>query len=132
VRMGGGSNHRFCLSDMVMIKDNHLQIAGSLYEAVKKARESVEPGVKIEVEAATLEDVRTAVQGGADIIMLDNMTPAEMRKAVVWVNGRVPLEASGNVQLSRVREIAATGVNFISIGGLTHSFESLDVSLEFL
>jgi nicotinate-nucleotide pyrophosphorylase (carboxylating) len=132
VRMGGGSNHRFCLSDMVMIKDNHLQIAGSLYEAVKKARESVEPGVKIEVEAATLEDVRKAVQGGADIIMLDNMTPVEMRKAVVWVNGRVPLEASGNVQLSRVREIAATGVNFISIGGLTHSFESLDVSLEFL
>lgn len=132
VKMGGGTNHRFCLSDMVMIKDNHLQIAGSITEAVRRAREKVKPGIKIEVETTTLEEVQEAFRSGADMIMLDNMTPKEMREAVVWVNGRVPLEASGNVQLSRIKEIAATGVDFISIGSLTHSFESLDISLEFL
>lgn len=132
VEKGGGVNHRFGLSDMVMIKDNHLQIAGSITEAVRKIREKVKPGVKIEVETTKLEEVREAVQNGVDMIMLDNMTLEEMRESVLWVKGRVPLEASGNVNLSRVREIAATGVNFISVGSLTHSFESLDISLEFI
>jgi len=132
VKMGGGTNHRFCLSDMVMIKDNHLRIAGSVGEAIEKAREKVNPGIRIEVETTTLEMVQEAVRSGADMIMLDNMSSAEMREAVAWVNGRVPLEASGNVRLSRVKEIAATGVDFISVGGLTHSYESLDISLEFL
>jgi nicotinate-nucleotide pyrophosphorylase (carboxylating) len=132
VQMGGGTNHRFSLSDMVLIKDNHLQISGSITDSVKKARERVKPGIKVEVETTTLAQVQEAVLSGVDMIMLDNMTLEEMRKAVIWVNGRVPLEASGNVQLSRVKEIAATGVDFISVGGLTHSYESLDISLEFL
>jgi len=132
VKMGGGTNHRFCLSDMVMIKDNHLQIAGSVGAAIERARENVNPGIRIEVETTTLAMVREAVRSGADMIMLDNMSLAEMKEAVAWVNRRVPLEASGNVRLSRVKEIAATGVDFISVGGLTHSYESLDISLEFL
>jgi len=132
VKMGGGTNHRFCLSDMVMIKDNHLRIAGSVGEAIEKAREKVNPGIRIEVETTTLEMVQEAVRSGADMIMLDNMSLAEMKEAVAWVSRRVPLEASGNVRLSRVKEIAATGVDFISVGGLTHSYESLDISLEFL
>jgi len=132
VKMGGGENHRFCLSDMVMIKDNHLQIAGSITEAVRKARERVKPGIKIEIETTTLEEVQEAVQSGVDMIMLDNMPPAKMKEAVLWVSGRVPLEASGNIRLSRIKEIAATGVDFISVGSLTHSFDSLDISLEFL
>jgi nicotinate-nucleotide pyrophosphorylase (carboxylating) len=132
VEKGGGVNHRFCLSDMVMIKDNHLRIVGSIPEAVRKARKKVKPGVKIEVEVTKLEEVREAVLSGVDMIMLDNMTLEEIRESVLWVNGRVPLEASGNVQLSRIKEIAATGVNFISVGSLTHSFKSLDISLEFL
>jgi nicotinate-nucleotide pyrophosphorylase (carboxylating) len=132
VEKGGGRNHRFCLSDMVMIKDNHLQIAGSITEAVKKARAQVKPEIKIEVETTNLEEVQEAVLSGADMIMLDNMSLEKMREAVVWVDKRVPLEASGNVQLSLVKEIAATGVNFISVGNLTHSFKSLDISLEFL
>ncbi|MFC2164800.1 carboxylating nicotinate-nucleotide diphosphorylase [Acidobacteriota bacterium] len=132
VEKGGGVNHRFSLSDMVMIKDNHLQIVGSITEAVRKARENMRPGIKIEVETTKLEEVREAVQSGVDMIMLDNMTLEEMRESVLWVDGRVPLEASGNVKLSRIKEIAATGVKFISVGSLTHSFESLDISLEFL
>jgi len=132
VVMGGGTNHRFCLSDMVLIKDNHLQIVGSITESVRKARAKLNSEIRIEVETTTLEEVQEAVHSGSDMIMLDNMTLEKMREAVVWVDGRVPLEASGNVQLSRIKEIAATGVDFISIGSLTHSFQSLDISLEFL
>jgi nicotinate-nucleotide pyrophosphorylase (carboxylating) len=132
VKMGGGTNHRFSLSDMVLIKDNHLQISGGISDSVRKARERVKPGIKIEVEAATIDQVREAVQSGVDMIMLDNMTLDEMREAVVLVDGKVPLEASGNIQLPRVKEIAAAGVDFISVGGLTHSYSSLDISLEFL
>jgi nicotinate-nucleotide pyrophosphorylase (carboxylating) len=132
VKMGGGTNHRLSLSDMVMIKDNHLKIVGNIPEAVKRARARVGPDRKIEVETTTLEQVKDAVHAGADMIMLDNMSPEKMREVVEWVNGRVPLEASGNVRLSTLKEIAASGVNFISVGGLTHSYRSLDISMEFL
>jgi nicotinate-nucleotide pyrophosphorylase (carboxylating) len=132
VKMGGGTNHRLSLSDMVMIKDNHLKIVGNIPEAVKRARARVGPDKKIEVETTTLEQVKDAVHAGADMIMLDNMSPEKMREVVEWVNGRVPLEASGNVRLSTLKEIAASGVNFISVGGLTHSYRSLDISMEFL
>lgn len=132
VKMGGGTNHRLNLSDMVMIKDNHLKIVGNISEAVRKAREKVGPDVKIEVETTSLEEVKEAMNSGADMIMLDNMSPEKMRVVVDWVNGRVPLEASGNVKLSTLKEIASSGVDFISVGSLTHSYQSLDISMEFL
>ena len=132
VKIGGGTNHRLNLSDMVLIKDNHLKIVGNISEAVTRAREKVGPDVKIEVETTTFEEVREAVDSGADMIMLDNMSPQRMKSVVEWVNGRVPLEASGNVKLSTVKEIASSGVDFISVGSLTHSYQSLDISMEFL
>ena len=132
VTMGGGTNHRLNLSDMVLIKDNHLKIVGSIAEAVKRARDRVGRGIKIEVETTSLEEVKEAVHAGADMIMLDNMAPDKMREVVRWVKGRVPLEASGNVTLSTLKEISASGVDFISVGELTHSYRSLDISLEFL
>jgi nicotinate-nucleotide pyrophosphorylase (carboxylating) len=132
VKMGGGTNHRLNLSDMVLIKDNHLKIVGSIPQAVKRVRDKVGRDIKIEVETTTLEEVREAVHAGADMIMLDNMSPETMREVVGWVDGRVPLEASGNVTLSTLKEIAATGVDYISVGGLTHSYRSLDISMEFL
>jgi len=132
VKMGGGTNHRLNLSDMVLIKDNHLRIVGNISEAVKRAREKVGPDMKIEVETTMLEEVKDAVRSGADMILLDNMSPERMREVVEWVDGRVPLEASGNVKLSTLKEIASSGVDFISVGGLTHSYQSLDISMEFL
>jgi nicotinate-nucleotide pyrophosphorylase (carboxylating) len=99
---------------------------------VKRAREKVGPDVKIEIETTTLEEAKEAVRSGADMIMLDNMSPERMREVVEWVDGRIPLEASGNVKLSTLKEIASSGVDFISVGGLTHSFHSLDISMEFL
>jgi nicotinate-nucleotide pyrophosphorylase (carboxylating) len=132
VKMGGGTNHRLNLSDMVLIKDNHLKIVGNISEAVKRARENAGPDVKIEIETTTLEEVKEAVRSGADMIMLDNMSPERMREVVEWVDGRIPLEASGNVKLSTIKEIASSGVDFISVGGLTHSYQSLDISMEFL
>lgn len=132
VKMGGGTNHRLNLSDMVLIKDNHLKIVGSIPQAVKRARDKVGRDIKIEVETTTLEEVKEAVHAGTDMIMLDNMSPETMREVVEWVDGRVPLEASGNVTLSTLKEIAATGVDYISVGGLTHSYRSLDISMEFL
>lgn len=132
VRMGGGQNHRLSLSDMVLIKDNHLRHVGSVVEAVRRARENVREGVKIEVEVTTFEESREALAAGADIVMLDNMPMEEMKKAVAAFAGRVPIEASGNVSLERAREIAAIGVDYISVGALTHSPKALDISLEFL
>jgi nicotinate-nucleotide pyrophosphorylase (carboxylating) len=132
VKMGGGTNHRLNLSDMVLIKDNHLKIVGSISEAVKRARQKIGKDVKIEVETTTFEEVKEAVRSGADMIMLDNMSTERMREVVDWVNGKVPLEASGNVKLSTVNEIASSGVDFISVGSLTHSYQSLDISMEFL
>jgi nicotinate-nucleotide pyrophosphorylase (carboxylating) len=132
VRTAGGSNHRMSLSDMVLIKDNHLRRVGSVSEAVRKARAAVKPGTRIEVEAASLLQVREALAAGADMIMLDNMPLEQMRQAVIIAAGRVPLEASGNMTLDRVRAVAETGVDYISVGALTHSAKAIDISLEFV
>ncbi len=132
VKMGGGKNHRHNLSEMVMIKDNHLKLVGSISEAVQRAKERVEPGIKVEVEATTLDEVKEAVRSGADMVMLDNMSVQKMREVVEWVKRKVPLEVSGKVSLDRVREIAALGVDFISVGSLTHSYRSVDISIEFM
>ncbi|HDZ25912.1 hypothetical protein LCGC14_1693070 [marine sediment metagenome] len=132
VRMGGGVNHRFNLSEMVLIKDNHLKIVGSISQAVKSAKESIKPGVRIEVEATSIEEVQEALQSGADMIMLDNMPKEAMKEVVKRVKGEVPLEVSGKVSLRKVKEIASLGVDFISVGSLTHSYKSVDISIEFL
>jgi nicotinate-nucleotide pyrophosphorylase (carboxylating) len=128
VRCGGGQNHRFGLYDGILIKDNHLKVAGSIGVAVARARN----GRQVQVEAETLADVREALAAGADSILLDNMSPHELAQAVAIVEGRARLEASGGVSLETIREIAETGVDFVSIGALTHSARSLDVSLEVL
>lgn len=134
VRIGGGQNHRLNLSDAVLIKDNHLaalRATGiSLGEIVKKARRGAPPGMVVEVEVTSLEEAKEALDGGAATIMLDNMTPEQMRPIVAMVAGRVKLEASGGVNLDNVIEIAETGVDIISVGALTHSVKSLDISLE--
>ncbi|MFP4082685.1 MAG: carboxylating nicotinate-nucleotide diphosphorylase [Candidatus Aminicenantes bacterium] len=132
VRMGGGINHRLNLSEMVLIKDNHLKLVGSLSRAVKKARENLKEGIKIEVEVTNLAEVKEAVKIGVDMIMLDNMPKGKIKEVVEWVKGRVPLEVSGKVGLKRAKEIACLGVNFISVGSLTHSYKSIDMSMEFL
>jgi nicotinate-nucleotide pyrophosphorylase (carboxylating) len=132
VTMGGGVNHRLSLSDMVLIKDNHLMLAPGITPAVRAARRRAGRRMKIEVEVTNFDQAREAVEAGADMIMLDNMTPAAMKKIVAWVAGRVPLEASGNVDAVRLRKIAALGVDYVSIGRLTHSVSAVDLSLEFL
>ncbi len=129
VRLGGGQNHRMGLYDMILIKDNHIDFAGSLEEAVRRARESGR-GLPIEVEARTLEDVDAALALNVERILLDNMSIETMRQAVQRAAKRAKLEASGNVTLERVRAIAETGVDFISIGALTHSAPVFDVSLK--
>lgn len=128
VRLGGGENHRAGLYDMILIKDNHIDFAGSITEAVSRARKS-NPSLTIEVEARNLADVTEALDVGVAWIMLDNMPLEEMRQAVVLNRGRARLEASGNVDLTNVRQIAETGVDYISVGALTHSVRTLDVSL---
>jgi nicotinate-nucleotide pyrophosphorylase (carboxylating) len=130
VAAGGGTNHRFGLDDGVLVKDNHLRLAGGITAAVARARTASD--LSVEVEAETLTQVREAVDVGADIVLLDNMTVDELREAVDLVAGRAKLEASGGVTLDTVRDIAATGVDFVSVGALTHSAQSLDVSLEVL
>jgi nicotinate-nucleotide pyrophosphorylase (carboxylating) len=130
VRMGGGRNHRRDLSSMILIKDNHLAIVGSVSGALRTARNSVGRRVLIEVEVTTVALAGEAAAAGADWIMLDNMTPSAMRGAVQTVGGRAKVEASGNVRLSSVRRIAETGVDFISVGKLTHSVAAIDLSLE--
>lgn len=132
VRTGGGTNHRISLSDMVLIKDNHIRFVGSVGEAVRRARAKVRPGVKIEVEAASLLQVREALAAGADWIMLDNMPLETMSQAVALAGGRVPLEASGNMTLDRVRAVAETGIDYISVGALTHSARAIDISMDFV
>lgn len=132
VRTGGGANHRLSLSDMVLIKDNHLRYVGSVAEAVRRARACVRPGVRVEVEAASLLQVREALAAGADVIMLDNMPLETISQAVALAGGRVPLEASGNMTLDRVRAVAETGVDFISVGALTHSAKAVDISMDFV
>jgi nicotinate-nucleotide pyrophosphorylase (carboxylating) len=129
VRCGGGTNHRLGLDDGVLIKDNHLRLAGSIGSAVERAKQT---GAPVEVEADTLEQLREGLDAGADMILLDNMTPAELSEAVALTAGRAKLEASGGIRLENVRAVAETGVEFISIGALTHSARALDVSMEVL
>jgi len=128
VACGGGRNHRFGLDDAVLVKDNHLRAAGSIRTAVERVRSATD--LPVEVECETLDDVREALDAGADAILLDNMTLAELRDSVALNAGRARLEASGGVTLDTIREIAETGVDEISVGALTHSAPSLDVSLE--
>ncbi|WP_145153603.1 carboxylating nicotinate-nucleotide diphosphorylase [Paenibacillus xylanexedens] len=133
VRVGGGANHRFGLYDAVMIKDNHIKGAGGITEAVQRARTIIPHTMTIEVETENMEQVREALQAGADIIMLDNMHPERMREAVELIREQAPhvkVEASGNVSLQTIRGIAESGVDVISVGRLTYSFESLDISLD--
>ncbi len=136
VRMGGGKNHRMNLSEMMLIKDNHIRAAGGIGPALEKARAYLKrknlTGIKIEVETTSIDEVREALEHGADWIMLDNMDEGQIRMAVELVAGRVPLEISGKVRLENVRRLAETGVDYISVGALTHSFRSADISLEFL
>lgn len=131
VRLGGGTNHRIGLYDGVLIKDNHIEAAGGITAAVAAQRKHLKNRkLRIEVETKNLREVREALQCGVEMIMLDNMTNAAMRKAVAFIAGRAQTEASGNVNLRRIRAIAATGVDFISIGELTHSVRAADISLK--
>ena len=129
VRAGGGRNHRFALYDAILIKDNHLQIVGGVGPAVQAARRGASAHLKTEVEAASLQQVQAALEAGADIIMLDNMAPESMRQAVQTIGGQALVEASGGVTLENVAEVAATGVDIISVGQLTHSAPAIDISL---
>ena len=129
VTVGGGKNHRFNLSDGVMLKDNHIDASGGITAAVEKLRTRLGHMVKIEVETRTLTEVEEAVAANADIIMLDNMDTQTMAQAVQMVDGRALLEASGNMTLDRIREVAQTGVDIISLGALTHSVTALDISM---
>lgn len=132
VRVGGGHNHRFSLSDGVMIKDNHLAAMGSIVKAVDLVRASIPHTIKIEVEAETLAQVKECLDCGVEIILLDNMDCDTMRQAVLMAKGQAILEASGGVTLDNVRRIAETGVNIISIGALTHSAPACDISMRIL
>jgi nicotinate-nucleotide pyrophosphorylase (carboxylating) len=129
VELGGGQNHRFGLYDMVMIKDNHIAAAGSITEAVQRVRAGDDRRRPIEVEVKNLDELRETLELAVDRILLDNMSLTEMSQAVDITNHRTPLEASGNVSLETVAEIAATGVDYISAGALTHSVQALDISL---
>jgi nicotinate-nucleotide pyrophosphorylase (carboxylating) len=129
VRMGGGMNHRFGLFDGILIKDNHIEEVGGIREAVSLARAGYHLA-RIEVEVENLKELQEAIEAGADIVMLDNMTTRDMAEAVRFVNGRVTVEASGNVSIDNVREIAETGVDLISVGALTHSVVAADISMK--
>ncbi|WP_289139902.1 carboxylating nicotinate-nucleotide diphosphorylase [uncultured Brevibacillus sp.] len=130
VRVGGGYNHRFALYDAVMIKDNHIKGAGGIAQAVAAARAAIPHTMTIEVEAESLEQVREALEAGADIIMLDNMSNEQMAEAVQLIDGRALVEASGGVNLETIGAIAKTGVDIISVGALTHSVKAFDISLD--
>lgn len=129
VRVGGCFNHRYSLSDAVMIKDNHIKASGGITKAVQSIKGKLGHTTKIEVEVTNLQELREAVEAGADIVMLDNMTNDMMKKAVEEAGNKVVLEASGGVNLETVEGIAATGVHVISVGALTHSYKSLDISM---
>ncbi len=129
VRVGGGINHRTGLYDGVLIKENHITAAGGITEAIRRARAYIPHTLKIEIETENLSQVDEALAAGADIIMLDNMTLDEMRTAVITIGGRAQVEASGGVTLERVRAIAGTGVDIISVGALTHSPRAMDISM---
>ena len=129
VKDGGATNHRMGLYDMAMIKDNHIKVAGGITQAVQAVRANIPAHIKIEVETTNLDEVREALAAKADIIMLDNMNNAEMAEAVKIINGQAKTEASGNMNIPRLKEVAATGVDFISVGALTHSVTALDISM---
>jgi nicotinate-nucleotide pyrophosphorylase (carboxylating) len=135
VRIGGGLNHRFGLYDGIMLKDNHLELLRAhgidSAEALRRARSQAGPMVRVEIEVETVEAARRAAEAGADLILLDNMPPARLREAVVAVAGRAMLEASGGITLETVRAVAETGVDYISVGALTHSVRALDIGLDF-
>ncbi len=130
VRCGGGANHRFGLDDAVLIKDNHVALAGGVRPAIESARRRVGHTVTIEVEVDTLDQLDEALATGVDIVLLDNMSPSELREAVRRCRGRAVTEASGGITAATVREVASTGVDLISVGALTHSARAVDVSLE--
>ncbi|MFQ5328559.1 MAG: carboxylating nicotinate-nucleotide diphosphorylase [Thermodesulfobacteriota bacterium] len=130
VHVGGGENHRFGLFDGILIKDNHIDAVGGIAAAVERARKRAPTGMKVEVEVRDMGEVEEAVESGADIIMLDNMNIRQMKRAVRVIGGRAQVEASGGVTLRRVATIARTGVDFISIGSLTHSARAVDISLK--
>ena len=128
---GGGANHRMGLYDAVLIKDNHILAVGSADEAVRRARARVGDAMRVEVEIEDVAQLESVIEAGADVVMLDNMPPAEMRRAVEVAGGRVELEASGGITLESIREVAETGVDWISVGAVTHSARTLDVALDF-
>lgn len=133
VHLGGGTNHRFALYDMIILKDNHNDYAGGIRYAVSKAKDYLiqnSLNLMIEVETRNLDEVEEALEAGADIIMLDNMTPVEMTSAVELVAGRCKTEASGGITEDNIKVVAETGVDYISVGALTHSYKSLDISLK--
>jgi len=129
VRVGGGANHRSGLFDAILIKDNHIALAGGVKAAIDRAR-GHRPGMPIEIEAATLHDVDRALAGGAEVILLDNMSTADIRIAVARAAGRAKTEISGGVTLERLPELAATGADFVSVGALTHSAPAIDISFD--
>ncbi|MCE9507231.1 MAG: carboxylating nicotinate-nucleotide diphosphorylase [Alphaproteobacteria bacterium] len=131
VKAGGGANHRLGLDDAILIKDNHIAIAGGVAIALRRAKENAGHMVKIEIEVDTLEQLKEVLEEGADVVMLDNMSLEDMTAAVKMVNGRALVEASGGVTLERIPKIAATGVDMISTGALTHSAPNFDVGLDF-
>lgn len=132
VKHGGGTNHRMGLYDMAMIKDNHIKMAGGIAKAVSQVRAHVSDNIRIEVEATNLDEVRQAVEAGADIIMLDNMDNTAMAEAVGIIREAdrgIKTEASGNMNIARLKEVAATGVDYISVGALTHTVKAMDISM---
>lgn len=132
VRHGGGHNHRMGLYDMIMLKDNHIKVAGGIPQAIEAARRALPLSIKLEVETSNLAEVEEAVRYGADIIMLDNMDNDTMCEAVRLIAGRARTEASGNMTLERLQSVAETGVDYISVGALTHSVTAMDISMNFL
>jgi nicotinate-nucleotide pyrophosphorylase (carboxylating) len=130
VRMGGGGNHRMNLSDGILIKDNHLALAGNLKTAVQRVKKKAPRGFKVELETTSLKEVEAGLSAGADIILLDNMTIPQLKEAVLLVKGQAWTEVSGGVNLNTIREIASTGVDFISVGALTHSAPAVDMNMD--
>lgn len=130
VRVGGGFNHRFALSDGILIKDNHIVACGGIFEAVKRARERMPHTLKIEVEVRSVDDVREALNARVDVVLLDNMDLRSIKEAMRVIDGRLTVEVSGGVTFNNVKEIAKTGIDLISIGALTHSAKAVDISMD--
>jgi len=129
VRIGGGTNHRIGLFDGILIKNNHISVSGGITQAVKRAQEKRSLHMKIEVEVQTIQELIEALEAGADMVLLDNMDIEEIRKAVAITGGSVPLEVSGNITIDTIEEFAQTGVNYISVGAITHSARAVDLSM---